>query len=186
MSIPCTGSGSRLNNSSRSGSGSPFWFTVLVHRSGSPFWFTVLVHRSGSPFWFTVLVHRSGSPFWFSILSIPRQPIDIIFPGLLCPLHVCTEPYGRWLCHSFVKSLALVFFQRPSDLYIEKLSTTVSLNQHHIHLIYGSHYPLKWTEPQSCLVYRQLSNTTVYNKGRDPAGLQASSAKQRRQKARCC
>ena len=31
-------------------------------------------------------------------------------------------------------------------MYIEKLNTTVSLNQHHSHLIYGSQYPLKWRE----------------------------------------
>ena len=57
----------------------------------------------------------------------------------------------------------LHFFRRPSDLYIEKLNRTVSLNQHHFHLICGSQYPLKWTEPQSCLVYRP--NTAVEIEG---------------------
>ena len=47
----------------------------------------------------------------------------------------------------------LHFFRRPSDLYIEKLNRTVSLNQHHIHLICGSQYPLKWTEPVKIQVY---------------------------------
>ena len=67
----------------------------------------------------------------------------------------------------------LHFFDDPSDLYIEKLNRTVSLNQHHIHLICGSRYPLKWTEPvkiQSCLVYRQKIKYCGRNRGRDPAG----------------
>jgi hypothetical protein len=39
------------------GSGSWFWFMVLVHGFGSWFWFMVLVHGFGSWFWFMVLVH---------------------------------------------------------------------------------------------------------------------------------
>ena len=70
------------------------------------------------------------------------------------------EAYGRWLT-SFIRekfNFGHFFNNHQSDLYIENLNSTVSLNQHHIHLIYGSQYPLKWTEPvkiQSCLVYRQ-------------------------------
>ena len=38
-----------------------------------------------------------------------------------------------------------------SHLYIKKINRTISLNQHHIHLICGSQYPLKWTEPVQIL-----------------------------------
>ena len=67
----------------------------------------------------------------------------------------------------------------PSE-YIEKLNTTVSLNQHHIHLIYGSLCPLKWTEPQSCLVYRQILRSIIGG-----VTQRVCKPKQRRQKARC-
>ena len=46
-------------------------------------------------------------------------------------------------------------FIRIVLVFIEKSYTTVSLNQHHSHLMYGSQYPLKWTEPVTILVYRQ-------------------------------
>ena len=72
------------------------------------------------------------------------------FQGILRTLWKVVMPFIR---------VVLVFNNNHQTCsYIEKLNTTVSLNQHHIHLIYSSQYPLKWTEPvkiQSCLVYRQ-------------------------------
>ena len=70
-----------------------------------------------------------------------------------------------------------LFFDDHQTCISNKLNTTVSLNKHHSHLIYGSQYPLKWREPVKIQVYRQLPWSIIDR-------LRASSAKQRRQKAR--
>ena len=77
---------------------------------------------------------------------IMEQPVMKV-----CLLH--TPTYCQWKM-----IMVLNIFRRPSDLYIEKLNTTVSLNQYHI---YGSQYPLKWREPQYSQVYRQLPQSMI-------------------------
>ena len=87
--------------------------------------------------------------------TISTAVIFVYKPGKTQVLSISGDTANLMEAGYAIHSLVLVFNIFFND---HQTCISVSLNQHHIHLIYGSQYPLKWTEPvklQSCLVYRQ-------------------------------